>query len=182
MPQRSNIELQGLVETIIQLYYSEKKRQKDIVEYLTSMGYRVSKGSVGRALKSHARRLKEIQKTQDWAKALIAATNNTPRLDIANAGLQIVAGKLAEELSNIENFADLSADEKAVLLAKITRAIGLAANVELNFERGRKQGIIESRKKLEDAGKELGISDEKMSALKAKVFGIGDAHDGTVQS
>ena len=181
MPQRSKIELLGLVETVIQMYFSQKKKQEEIVKHLRAQGYRVSKGSVGRAIKSHAKRLKEIEKTQNWAKALIAATNNTPRLDVANAGLQLVAGKLAEELSEIENFSNLEADEKAVLLAKITRAIGLAANVELNFERGRKQGIFESKKKLEAVGKELGISDDKMNALKAKVFGIGVNQDGTVQ-
>ena len=173
MPQRSKIELLGLVETVIQMYYSKGMRQQEITEYLIKQGFRISKASVGRTIKSHSIRLKELKKNQDWAQALIAATNNTARLDIADAGLQIAAMKLLEEVSQIENFADAAPEDKVVLLTKVSRAIAAAANVELNFQRGRKQGIIESKNKLEEAGKELGLSVEKMNHLKARILGLG---------
>jgi len=173
VPQRSKIELLGLIETVIQMYHSEGFRQKEIADRLSAQGYSVSKAAVTRALKSHSKRLRELKKNQDWAEALIAATNNTARLDIADAGLQIAAMKLLEEVSQIENFKTMNPEEKVTLLTKVSRAIGLAANVELNFQRGRKQGIIESKEKLEKAGKELGIPEDKLNFLKAQVLGIG---------
>jgi len=180
VPRRSKIELLGLVETIIQLYYSQGKKQQEIADHLTKKGYAVSKGSVHRAIKSHSKQLKELKKKQEWAEALIGATNKTPRLGIADAALQIAAMKLLEEISEIgcSDLKEMDADKKISLLAKVSRAIGLAANVELNFERGRKQGIIESKGKLEAVAKEIGIPDEKMKQLKAKVFGIGTDNAG----
>jgi hypothetical protein len=158
------------------MYFSQGYRQNEIVDRLSAKGYYVSKSSVGRAIKSHSKRLRELKKNQDWAEALISATNNTARLDIADAGLQIAAMKLLEEVSQIDNFETMNPEEKVTLLTKVSRAIGLAANVELNFQRGRKQGIIESKDKFEAAGKELGIPDDKMDAIKAKVFGIDNAN------
>jgi transcriptional regulator with XRE-family HTH domain len=168
----------GLVEEVIQLYFSQGMKQSEIADKLKEQGYQVSRGSVQRAIKSHSKRLKELKKNQDWAEALISATNKTPRLSIADAGLQIAAMKLLEEVSEIgtEDFGEMNTEKKIALLAKVSRAIGLAANVELNFERGRKQGIIESKDKLETAGKELGIPDDKIAALKAQVFGIGTSN------
>ena len=175
MPRRSKIELLGLVEAVIQMYYSQGKRQQEIVEYLAGKGYTVSKGSVYRVIKSRTKQLKELKKKQDWAETLIAATNKTPRLSIADAGLQIAAMKLLEEISEIgiEDLKDMDTDKKITLLTRVSRAIGLAANVELNFEKGRKQGIIESQKKFELAAIEMGIPDDKMNILKARAFGIG---------
>jgi len=173
VPQRSKIELLGLVETVIQLYYSKGLRQQEITDYLVKQGFYISKASVGRAIKSHSKRLKELKKNQDWAQALIAATNNTPRLDIADAGLQIVSMKLLEEISQEENFATLSSEKKALLLTKVTRAIAISSNATVNFNKGRQQGIIESKDKLEEAGKEIGIPEEKLNYLKAKILGIG---------
>jgi len=172
MPRRSRTELQGLVETIIQMYYQQGKRQKDIAEELTKRGYRVSKGAVQRTLKSHSKQLRELKEKQDWAKVLTEATNKTPRLEIADAALQITAMKLLEEVSAIDNFQTMDDDEKIVLLTKVTRAIGLASNVELNYERGRKAGWLEAEKNLEEKAAELGISDEKMAVIRSEVFNL----------
>jgi len=174
VPQRSKIELQGLVDKIVGMYINQGKRQKDIAEELTRQGFQVSKGAVGRALKTHAARLKELRSKQEWAESLIAATNKTPRLSIADAGLQLAATKLLDEISEMElaDIKDIDAEKKIALLTKVSRAIGLAANVELNFERGRKQGLLDAGDKLEKVQKKLGISDEKLAFIKAEVFGL----------
>jgi hypothetical protein len=158
------------------MYYSEGLRQQAIADKLAAQGYHISKAAVGRAIKSYAKRLREIKKKQDWAEALTAATKNTARLDVAGAGLQIAAAQLLEEVSNIDasDFEAMTMDEKITLLTRVTRAIGLASNVELNFERGRKQGIIESRKKIEVAAKELGVSDEVVAKIRARIIGLSD--------
>jgi len=178
VPQRSKLELLGLVETVVQMYYQQGKRQKEIADMLVARGYSISKGAVQRTIKSRTKQLKELKKKQDWAETLIAATNKTPRLSIADAGLQISAMKLLEDISEIgiEDISEMPSEKKILLLTRVSRAIGLAANVELNFEKGRKQGIIEAQDKLEEAGKEIGISDETMNFLKAKVFGIDNAN------
>jgi len=173
VPRRSKVELQGLVDRIVTMYVNLGMRQQDIADKLTKQGFEVSKGAVCRTLKSHRETLKDLKEKQAWAETLVAATEKTPRLDIADAGLQIVAMKLLEEVSNIENFGEMEPGEKIVLLTKVTRAIGLASNVELNFERGRKQGLFDAGKKLEAEAKKLGISDEKMAFIKAEVFGLG---------
>jgi len=173
VPQRSKIELLGLVESVIQMYHSKGMRQQEITDYLIKRGFYISKASVGRVIKSHSKRLKELKKNQDWAQALIAATNNTPRLDIADAGLQIVAMKLLEEISQEEDFATMTPEKKAVLLTKVTRAIAISSNATVNFNKGRQQGIIESKDRLEEAAKEIDIPEEKMNYLKAKILGLG---------
>ena len=172
MPRRSKIELQGLVDKICYMYINKGMRQQDIASDLTKQGFQVSKAAVSRTIKSHTKTLKEIKEKQEWAKTLIAATDKTPRLDIADAGLRIAAMKLLEEVSDIENFGEMNEGDKVALLTKVSRAIGLAANVELNFERGRKQGLFDAGKKLEAAAVKLGISDEKMAFIKAEVFGL----------
>jgi predicted DNA-binding protein YlxM (UPF0122 family) len=133
------------------MYINQGKRQQDIANELTAKGYQVSKGAVHRAIKNHTQQLKELKSKQDWAKVLTEATNKTPRLDIADAALQITAMKLLEEISSIENldFEEMDTEKKITLLTRVSRAIGLAANVELNFERGRKQGLLEAEKKVE---------------------------------
>jgi transcriptional regulator with XRE-family HTH domain len=153
------------------MYINQGRKQQDIADELTAKGFRVSKGAVHRTIKNHAARLKELRDKQDWAQTLIAATNKTPRLDIADAGLQIAAMKLLEEVSGIGNFEDMDTEKKISLLTKVSRAIGLAANVELNFERGRKQGILDAEKKLEETAGELGI-DDKMAIIRAKLLGL----------
>jgi len=171
VPRRSKTELQGLVDKIVYMYINQGKRQQDIADELTAKGYKVSKGAVQRTLKSHARRLKELKEKQDWAETLIAATNKTPRLDIADAGLQIAAMKLLEEVDGVD-FTDMDDEKKILLLTRVSRAIGLAANVELNFERGRKQGLLDAEKKLEEKAAALGIPDEKMAIIRAEVFNL----------
>jgi hypothetical protein len=174
MPQRSKLELLGLVEVVVDLYFNKKKKQRDIVKVLEKQGYVVSRGSVQRAIKSRAMQLRELRKKQDWAETLVAATNKTPRLQIADAGLQIAAMKLLEEVSGIggEDFKEMEPEKKVVLLTKVSRAIGLAANVELNFERGRKQGLLDGEKKFEDAAKEAGLDEKTFNFIKAKMIGI----------
>jgi len=173
VPRRSKIELQGLVDKIIMMYVNQGKRQQDIATELTEKGFQVSKGAVNRTIKNHTKTLKEIKEKQEWAKTLIAATDKTPRLDIADAALRIAAMKLLEEVSDIEDFGEMNEGDKVALLTKVSRAIGLAASVELNFERGRKQGLFDAGKKLEAAAEKLGISDEKMAFIRAEVFGLG---------
>lgn len=174
MPRRSKAELQGLVDKIVHMYINQGMRQKDIAEELTRAGFHVSKGAVNRAIKTHAARLKELRAKQEWAESLIAATNKTPRLSIADAGLQIASMKLLEEISEIgiDDIKEMDTDRKITLLTRVSRAIGLAANVELNFERGRKQGLLDAEEKLEKVQKKLGISDEKLAFIKAEVFGL----------
>jgi len=174
MPQRSKLELLGLVEFVIQMYYQQGKRQKEIAEHLAAKGYSVSKGSVQRTIKSHSRQLKELKKKQDWAETLIAATNKTPRLSIADAGLQIAGMKLLEEISEIgvEDLNEMTTEKKILLLTRVSRAIGLAANVELNFEKGRRQGILDTGKKLKEAAKKAGLDDETMEIIYEQVVGI----------
>ncbi|MDR3334747.1 MAG: DUF3486 family protein [Treponema sp.] len=172
MPRRSKIELQGLVEEIIRLYYTEGKRQEDIADELLAKGYEASKGGVNRALKNHAKQLKELKAKQQWAETLIAATDKTPRLSIADAGLQIAATKLLEEVSELEELGDMEPEKLVTLLTRVSRAIGLAANVELNFERGRKAGILETRKKLEEAARSVELPETVLNAIKAQLFGL----------
>jgi hypothetical protein len=154
------------------MYINQGKRQQDIASALAAQGYNVSKGAVQRTLKKHSAYLKDLREKRDWAKVLTEETSKTPRLEIADAGLQIAAMKLLEEVSNIDNFNDMGPDGKIALLTKVSRAIGLAANVELNFERGRKQGLLDAGKKLEESAEELGLSEKALAVIKADLLGL----------
>jgi broad specificity phosphatase PhoE len=153
------------------MYINQGKRQQDIADELTAQGYHVSRGAVQRTLKNHAVYLKEIKEKQEWAKTIVEATNKTPRLDIPNAALQMVVAKLLENLNDAD-FGGLDDEKKALLLTRVSRAIGLAANVELNFERGRKQGLLDAEKKIGEKAAELGISNDAMAYIRAEVFGL----------
>ena len=172
MPRRSSVELQGLVDKIVYMYINQGKRQQDIADELGKKGYQISKGAVHRAIKSRTLQLKELKNKRDWAKVLTEETAKTPKLGMADAALQIAAMKLLEEVSEIENFQEIDPADKVVLLTKVSRAIGLAANVELNFERGRKQGILDAGKKLKEAAKKAGVGDETMETIYAQIVGI----------
>jgi hypothetical protein len=165
--------MQGLIERVVDMYHNWHMTQRDIAESLKDEGYNVSKSGVGRALRTHSESLEELKKAQVRAQALIEATNKTPRLDIINAGLQIAATKLLDELSQLEDFSDI-ADSESILksLTRVSRAIGLAANVELNFERGRKAGLFEAEKKFDEVAKKAGINPDILEKIKREVFGL----------
>jgi hypothetical protein len=46
--------------------------------------------------------------------------------------------------------------------------------VELNFERGRKQGLLDAKKEIETSAKELGLSDKTMNIIRARFVGLED--------
>jgi len=170
VPRRSKTELQGLVDKIVYMYVSMGKRQQDIADELTAKGYQVSKGAVNRTLKTHAKRISELRSKQEWAETLIAATDKTPRLGIAGAALQIASVKLLEEIDGLD-LGGIGPEKALTLLTRVSRAIGLAANVELNFERGRKQGLLDAEKKLEEVAEQLGIKD-KMAFIRTELLGL----------
>lgn len=64
MPKRNKIELQGLVDRIVSMFYDDHMTQLEITEKLKGEGYDVSKSGVGRTLVSHASQMKAYRMLQ----------------------------------------------------------------------------------------------------------------------
>ena len=58
MPRRNKVELQGLVDRIVEMFYKQNLSQREIAETLKAEGYDVSKSGVGRALVDYAGQMK----------------------------------------------------------------------------------------------------------------------------
>ena len=71
MPRRNKIELQGLVDRIVDMFYNGKMSQKDIAEQLKSEGFDVSKSGVGRTLLDYAGQMKAYKEAAQEAAAIV---------------------------------------------------------------------------------------------------------------
>lgn len=172
MPKRNKIELQGLVERIVQMFYEDKMSQKDIAETLKKEGFDVSKSGVGRTLVSHASQMKAYRDAAVESAELIKELKGTPGLDVTDATTQLVGVKLLEEVKKFENFSTLEPEEVLRAVARNTDAQAKIAKVRLEYERGYRKGLFEASKTIEEEGKKAGLSDESVALIKSKVMGL----------
>ncbi|MDE5898010.1 MAG: DUF3486 family protein, partial [Treponemataceae bacterium] len=178
MPRRNKIELQGLVERIVTMFYNEKLPQKKIVEILKSEGYDVSKSGVGRTLVDQAAQMKAYRDSAKKAVAIVSELDRTPGLNIAEASVQLVQAKLLEEVNKFEDFSTISPEELLKAVARNSDAQTRIARIKLEYERGYRKGLFEAAKTVESEGKKAGWSDERVEFVKAKILGLKVTYDG----
>ncbi len=171
MPRRSELVMQKVVDRVIDMYHNQGMTQADIAATLCKEGYQTSKSAVGRVVKKHAQFLKEIDLARKEAEAIVLATQKIPGTDIIDSGLQITAMKLVDELRGVDNLGELDNSELVNALSKVARAQGYIAKVKMDYEKGRKAGLFEAMRGVEEASRELGISEESMKFLMKRAFG-----------
>ena len=102
MPKRNKIELQGLVERIVHMFYDDKMTHVEIAKALKAEGFDVSKSGVGRTLVSHASQMKAYRDAAAEAVEIVKEVRKTPGLDINEAAVQIASTKLLKEVESFE--------------------------------------------------------------------------------
>lgn len=172
MPKRNKIELQGLVERIVDMFYNKHMTHIQIAETLKSEGFDVSKSGVGRTLVSHASQMKAYRDAAKEAIEIVKEVRKTPGLDINEATVQIASTKLLKEIESFENFNTLEPEEVLKAVSRLATSQTQIAKVKLEFERGYKKGLFEAAKTVEEEAKKAGWSDDKVELVKAKIMGL----------
>lgn len=172
MPKRNKIELQGLVERIVHMFYEDKMTHIQIAETLKSEGYDVSKSGVGRTLVSHASQMKAYRDAAAEAIEIVKEVKKTPGLDINEATVQIASTKLLKEVESFKNFNTLEPEEVLKAVSRLATSQTQIAKVKLEYERGYKKGLFEAAKAVEEEVKKAGWSDERVEFVKSKIMGL----------
>ena len=172
MPKRNKIELQGLVERIVHMFYDDKMTHVEIAEKLKSEGFDVSKSGVGRTLVSHASQMKAYRDAAAEAVESVKEVRKTPGLDINEAAVQIASTKLLKEVESFENFNTLKPKEVLDSIRGLATSQTQIAKVKLEYERGYKKGLFEAAKAVEEEVKKAGWSEDKVELVKAKIMGL----------
>lgn len=172
MPKRNKIELQGLVERIVHMFYDDKMTHVEIAEKLKSEGFDVSKSGVGRTLVSHASQMKAYRDAAAEAVEIVKEVKKTPGLDINEAAVQIASTKLLKEVESFENFNTLKPKEVLDSIRGLATSQTQIAKVKLEYERGYKKGLFEAAKAVEEEVKKAGWSEDKVELVKAKIMGL----------
>lgn len=172
MPKRNKIELQGLVERIVHMFYEDKMTHIQIAETLKSEGFDVSKSGVGRTLVSHASQMKAYRDAAAEAIEIVKEVKKTPGLDINEATVQIASTKLLKEVESFKNFNTLEPEEVLKAVSRLATSQTQIAKVKLEYERGYKKGLFEAAKAVEEEVKKAGWSDERVEFVKSKIMGL----------
>ena len=174
MPRRNKIELQGLVERIVEMFYEQKMSQRDIAAVLKDEGYDVSKSGVGRVLLDHAGQMKAYKEAAMEATAIVKELKTQSGLDIAEATSQILQTKLLEAVKNVDTSELDEMDLEKLFSAVHKNATNQVqiARVKLEYERGYNKGLFKAAEVVEQEGKKAGISDENMELIKARILGL----------
>ena len=174
MPRRNKIEMQGLVERIVEMFYEQKMSQRDIAITLKDEGYDVSKSGVGRALVDYAGQMKAYKEAAMEATAIVKELKTQSGLDLAEATSQILQTKLLSAVKNVDT-SELDEMELAKLFSVVhknaTNQVQIA-RVKLEYERGYNKGLFKAAEVVEQESKKAGISDENMELIKAKILGL----------
>ncbi len=177
MPRRNKIELQGLVDRIVDLFYKDKLSQVQIADKLKDEGYDVSKSGVGRTLLTHSSQMKAYRDAAKESVEIIRELKGTPGLDIAEATVQIVQTKLLQEVKKFDNFEELKAGELLTAVGKNTLAQARIAKIQLDYEKGYRQGLFRAAEVLELEGKKAGLSAQTVALIKQKITGQKVPHE-----
>ena len=149
MPQRSKLELKGLVDRAYRMFQYDKMSTSAITEVLQDEGYLVSRAGVGRAIRKKKLDMKRFDEALQSAQAIVKATEGKPGTDIGEAALQLTLTKLLDELKAIENFKDLSDNDVVLAVARISRALAAVSRLKLDYEKGFKAGLFRAIKEIE---------------------------------
>ncbi|MBR1403467.1 MAG: DUF3486 family protein [Treponema sp.] len=171
MPKRNKIEMQGLVERIVDMFYEQKMSQADIAAALKAEGYDVSKSGVGRTLISHASQMKAYRDAAKESAEIIRALRNTPGMDISEATVQLVQTKLLNEVKKFGDLSTLDVKDVLKLVGQTSAAQARIAKVKLDYEKGYRQGLFRAAEIVEKEGRKAGLSEETLQEIKSKISG-----------
>lgn len=136
MGRRSNAELLGILERIVELYTREKQSIKQIADALQSEGYQVSRSGIQRVLKTHKEAALEWTKISEEAKVLIDSVRSTPNTDVLEAVNNLFSRKVFEFVRTIEDLGLMDPEKTALIINRMTQSQVQISKLRLTFENG----------------------------------------------
>lgn len=174
MPRRNKVELQGLVDRIVEMFYKQNLSQREIADMLKAEGYDVSKSGVGRALVDYAGQMKAYKEAAMEAANMVKELKSESGLDLAETTSQLLQVKLLSAVKDVdvEELDEMKLNDLFSAIHKNTLSQVQIARVKLEYERGYKKGLFAAAEVIETEGKKAGISDANMELIKAKILGL----------
>ena len=174
MPRRNKIELQGLVDRIVDMFYKGKMTQAQIAEQLKEAGYDVSKSGVGRTLLDYAGQMKAYKEAAQEAAAIVKELRAESGLDLAETTSQLLQVKLLSAVKDVDA-AELDEMELTDLFSAIrknTQSQVQIARVKLEYERGYRKGLFKAAQVIEEEAKKSGWSADSVNKIRKKILGL----------
>ncbi|MBD5406304.1 MAG: DUF3486 family protein [Treponema sp.] len=172
MPKRNKIEMQGLVERIVSMFYEEKRTQAEITEILKDEGWDVSKSGVGRTLLDYKSQMDAYRDAAKKAAMFAEELKDKPGVDVIESAVQVTAAKLMSEAMKFQDFSNLSTQEVIKSISSMASSQAAIAKVRLEYERGYRNGLFKAADVVESEGKKAGLSKEVIEKFKSSVLGI----------
>ncbi len=160
MGRRSKADLYNLIDRIVYMYHEEKKDIRTIANILKAEGYKISKSSIHRTLKSYAEAAEEYKKIYEEAKVLVETLKDNPASDVMEGITKILANRLFKFVKDIEAF---EFDDPHELIHSVQR---LAQAIE-KLEKYRAEKI----KQIIETAKKETTSKEDIIKLLQEVYG-----------
>lgn len=172
MPRRNKIELQGLVDRIVDMFYRDKMTQAEIAQQLKEEGYDVSKSGVGRALLDYAGQMKAYKEAAAEAAAIVKELRGENGLDLAETTSQLLQVKLLSAVKSVDTteLDDMELKDLFSAVRKNTQSQVQIARVKLEFERGYRKGLFKAAQVIEEEARKAGVSKNTITVIRKKVL------------
>lgn len=172
MPRRNKIELQGLVDRIVDMFYRDKMTQAEIAQQLKEEGYDVSKSGVGRALLDYAGQMKAYKEAAAEAAAIVRELRGESGLDLAETTSQLLQVKLLSAVKSVDTaeLDDMELKDLFSAVRKNTQSQVQIARVKLEFERGYRKGLFKAAQVIEEEARKAGVSKNTITVIRKKVL------------
>lgn len=172
MPRRNKIELQGLVDRIVDMFYRDKMTQAEIAQQLKEEGYDVSKSGVGRALLDYAGQMKAYKEAAAEAAAIVKELRGESGLDLAETTSQLLQVKLLSAVKSVDTaeLDDMELKDLFSAVRKNTQSQVQIARVKLEFELGYRKGLFKAAQVIEEEARKAGVSKNTITVIRRKVL------------
>ncbi len=169
MGRRSNADLLGIVEQIMDLYNSQKLTINQIVEELQHKGFAVSRSGIQRTVRSYKETARLYKKAMEESKILIDMVRSDPNTDVNEASLSILSRNYFEFVQSMDGLQFKDSAEAAHALKALVQSQTQIAKLRLNFQ----NGVAAAKKSvMETIRKELQNHPDLLDRLTAVVGGL----------
>ncbi|TNI15482.1 phage protein Gp27 family protein [Aeromonas veronii] len=167
MGRRSKVDLYGLLERVVDMFERQKMQIEEIAKVLQGEGFEISSSAIQRSLKSNQQVALKYRRALDESRLLLQEIQGNPGTEIMEMAQQMLAQRLAEYVSSIDELSFKSAGELVDAVASISNAQVNVSRLKIEFERG----VKTAKQALEAELKQL-LMDEKPDTLLAVLDAI----------
>lgn len=143
-------------------------------DWLESQGHSISRSSLQRHGSKFERRLASVKRATEQAKALVMETDDSAG-DLNQALLSLLQTEMFDVMVELDESGEMT--PKAIsALSRAVAELGRASVQQKKFAAEvKRKALAEAAAATEATAKEVGLSDEHWSLIRAKFLGIDDA-------